>query len=447
MMSEEMKKISNFKISCMNRGFASCLLCVLPGLSLTAQSYLQDYRSAVKGYNQDIRSAAFAVTAREEMVKSAKSDFLPSVSGAANYQFAGNPSELSLTLPNNESLAFQGSHSRYGMSLSLAQPVYAGGALRAGYEKAKTERAMSDFERQRVTNDVLYQADVCYWEKVARSELVGVAEDFKASVARLVEVVRYRVDEGYTERTDLLMAEVKLNDAGYQLVQARNSAEVARMAMNSFAGVEFDQIIPTDSVIVALTEADMAAGTVEEAVGQRPERRMAESSVEVARQSAKISNSQFLPQLAVGVDGSYSSPGYDFQKDPDPNCVIYATLRVPIFEWGKRRNTRRVGKLNEQMAMADLSKVDDRLRLEVETARYTYGQAVEKVRLTESSLRKAQEGEQLAMNKYKEGSISIVEVINAQIYHQEARVNYIRSKLDAQLAKSDLDRATCMIDR
>lgn len=119
MMSEEMKKISNFKISCMNRGFASCLLCVLPGLSLTAQSYLQDYRSAVKGYNQDIRSAAFAVTAREEMVKSAKSDFLPSVSGAANYQFAGNPSELSLTLPNNESLAFQGSHSRYGMLLSI----------------------------------------------------------------------------------------------------------------------------------------------------------------------------------------------------------------------------------------------------------------------------------------------------------------------------------------
>ena len=76
-----------------------------------------------------------------------------------------------------------------------------------------------------------------------------------------------------------------------------------------------------------------------------------------------------------------------------------------------------------------------------ETAYYSYTQALEKVRLTGSSLQKAKESERLAMEKYKEGHLSIVEVINAQLYHLDANINYIQSKRDACFAKSGLDRA------
>jgi len=45
------------------------------------------------------------------------------------------------------------------------------------------------------------------------------------------------------------------------------------------------------------------------------------------------------------------------------------------------------------------------------------------------------------MEKYKEGHLSIVEVINAQLYHLDANINYIQSKRDACFAKSGLERA------
>ena len=47
----------------------------------------------------------------------------------------------------------------------------------------------------------------------------------------------------------------------------------------------------------------------------------------------------------------------------------------------------------------------------------------------------------MAMERYKEGNVSIVEVINAQLYHQQAQVNYIQSKLNAQMAKTVYERA------
>ena len=93
------------------------------------------------------------------------------------------------------------------------------------------------------------------------------------------------------------------------------------------------------------------------------------------------------------------------------------------------------------MATENQRKVTDYVRLEVETAFYNYSLAVRKVSLTESSLNKAEESKELAFEKYREGNISIVEVINAQIYHLEAKVNFIQSKLNAQIARSGLERA------
>lgn len=237
------------------------------------------------------------------------------------------------------------------------------------------------------------------------------------------------------------MAEVKLNDAEYRLMQSLNDAEVARMSMNSFSGIPFDEEVPTDSIVIPLKEEPSYAGIIDMAMTSRPEMLIASGNIDLQKSSAKLANSQYMPKLSVGIDGSYSSPGYNFKADLNPNYAIYAKLSVPIFEWGKRRNTRKAGKYAIDIATENQRKVTDNVRLEVETAFYNYSQAVRKVSLTESSLNKAEESKELAFEKYREGNISIVEVINAEIYHLEAKVNFIQSKLNAQIAKSGLERA------
>lgn len=426
----------------MKKWIIVCLLGMAVEGHAQQSAFLQQYRVRVKEYNQDIRSADYAIAMRLENEKSARADFLPSLSGGANFNYTGHPLELSVAVPSlNEPLFFQGRDVKYGASLSLLQPVYSGGALKAGYNKAVKESELSRYEKERVANDIVYNADVYYWNKVACDERVRVAEAFKASVSTLVEVVRHRVTEGYTDRNDLLMAEVKLNDAEYRLAQARNDAEVARLSMNSFSGVPFDQVQPTDSaVLLPMQEYDYAL-TVDAAMMGRPELQIASGQVEIQKSVAKLANAQYLPKFAVGIDGSYASPGYDFTSDLDPNYVVYAKLSVPIFEWGKRKNTRKAGRYGVSMALENQSKQTDKVRLEVETAFYTYSRALRDVQLTESSLSKASESESLAMDKYREGDISIVEVINAQLYHQEAKVNHIQSKLTAQIAKSALEKA------
>lgn len=85
---------------------------------------------------------------RLENEKSARADFLPSLSGGANFNYTGHPLELSVAVPSlNEPLSFQGRDTKYGASLSLLQPVYSGSALKAGYNKAVKESELSRYEK------------------------------------------------------------------------------------------------------------------------------------------------------------------------------------------------------------------------------------------------------------------------------------------------------------
>mgnify|MGYP000762429548 FL=1 len=199
--------------------------------------------------------------------------------------------------------------------------------------------------------------------------------------------------------------------------------------------------MPIDHSVIALKQFIPLSDAIDNAITSRPEYRIAQNKIELQESSRRIADARFLPQFHIGVDGSYSSPGYNFKSDLDPNYAIYAKLSIPLFEWGKRKSTRNASSYAINMAQQNLSKAQDKIRLEIQTAHYNYKQAIDKVKLTESSLSKASESEQMAMERYKEGNVSIVEVINAQLYHQQAQVNYIQSKLNAQMAKTDFERA------
>lgn len=431
----------------MNKWIFLCLA----GISIQTQAqqsnFLQEYRAKVKEYNQDIKAAGYAVSIQKEKEKLARADFLPSLSGNANFNYTGNPAELSVDIPSlNEPVSFQGRNSKYGASLTLAQPIYAGGAIKAGYDKAKKESELSHYEQIRITNNIIYDADVYYWNKVARQEMVTVAEELKESVSTLVKVVKDRVDEEYSDRNDLLMAEVKLNDAEYRLIQSRNDAEVARLSMNSFSGIPFNEFIETDSVVMPLTDVQDYSETLNTAMATRPELQIASHKIDIQKAASKIANAQYLPKLSVGIDGSYSSPAMTSSLIWIPIMPYMPNYLYPYLSGESAGIPKKSGKYSVNIAVENHQKVTDNIRLEIETAFYNYSQAIDKVKLTESSLSKAADNERMAMDKYKEGNISIVEVINAQLYHQDAKVNYIQSKLNAQIAKSGLDRAVGRID-
>lgn len=427
----------------MRKGIFSLLFCTFIFLSLPVlaqqSTLLEKYRTMALDYNHDLKAAEKNIAASMEVEKSARADLKPKLSGAASFQYTGNPMELTLDIPSiGLSKTVEGKNLNYGGSLSILQPVYTGGRVLESIRMAQHQQALVGNQAKALNDAVCYQTDIQYWSAVARQEIVDVAEDFRNSIAALVKTIKERVEVGLVDPQDLLMAEVKLNEAEYQLLQAQSNFETGRMALNSMIGVRLEQPTELDAQIPIVVVSDSL--WLSTGMG-RPEIQMAYDKIRIAESTKKLNDSQFKPQFYVGVEGSYSSPGYNFKKDLDPNYAVYAKVSVPIFEWGKRRSEKRVSSFRIGMAEDNLNKVVDRVELEVSVARKALSQAIERVRLSESSLAKAEENEAKAVERYNEGKVSVVEVIDAQTYRQTSQVNYVQAKAAAQGHYSELIKA------
>lgn len=93
-------------------------LCVQPVFS-QQDSLLEKYRVMALDYNHDLRAADKNIASSMELIKAAKADLKPKLSGDANFQYTGNPIELTVNLPQSNPLTFEGRDMKYGASLSL----------------------------------------------------------------------------------------------------------------------------------------------------------------------------------------------------------------------------------------------------------------------------------------------------------------------------------------
>lgn len=417
-------------------------------LIYTSPTYSQEselqkrYREIALKYNQDVQASEKNIQLSKELEKSAKADYKPKLSAGANFNYTGNPMELSLDIAAlNAPLHFQGKDMQYGASASLTQPVYAGGKIRESVKIAQNQTSLAQNQAQMIKSDISYEADIRYWNAVSSIEVTNIMYAYQLAVQKLVTVTDERVKAELISRNDLLMAEVKLNEVNYQLKRAQNNCEIARLSLNSFIGAGFNEITPIDSAVPAAKPISLNEASFKDIQTNRAETHIAEDHIYIQESMLKIKDSQFRPQFYIGADGSYSSPGYNFNPDLDPNYAIYAKISVPLFEWGKRKKEKKASEYRIGIAKDNFSKVTDNIALEVKSAYYNYQEAADQVLLTQSSLGKAKENEDMATDRYKEGLISIAEVLDAQLFHQTAQINYVQSRVNAQLALSDLNRA------
>ncbi|MGL5683079.1 MAG: TolC family protein [Marinifilaceae bacterium] len=414
---------------------------LLSALTLSAQqsNTLQDYRKMALDYNHDLRAAQRNLSISMDYEKSIRADRKPKMALGANAQYTGNPTTLDFALPSMENpIHIEGSNWNYGTWVGVEQPIFTGGRLLQTLKMAQTEQALTQQQVYLVHNLVCYQTDVQYWNTVGRNELLSIATDFEQSMNNLVTLIKERVDVGLINPQDLLMVEVKQNEAQYQVLQATTGYETGCMALNALISEQLHGFIPADTLVPMLALSDPL---LDENVTQHAALIIAKERINMAEHSLKLKQAPFKPRLSVGAEGSYRSPGHDFKKDMDPNYAVYAKLSMSLFEWGKRTKEKKMSRERVDIAADEFQKTKDKITLDVETSKLALKQAIQRSILAQSSLHKAHLNEQQALERYSEGKSSIVEVIDAQMYRQNAQILFAQAKIAAQIHRSELINA------
>ena len=423
--------------------FSSLLCGQAPMLQLSLKQAV-DLALAPDG-NTRVKLAAEAIRQAEARSSEARAALLPDVEGAVSEQSqTRNLKAFGFSFPNVPILGisiptFVGPFDVFDARASVTQSVLDFSSIR-GYQAAKVAVEAIKADNQGTRDQVT--------DQVARAYLTGLRAQATLETARanvelseaLLKLSQSLKNAGTGTGIEVTRAEVQLANDRQQLVVAENGVERSHLELLKVIGLKLDRPVELTGALAYIPNDNL--DPAQALVAARDNR--AELKAQQDREkSAKLSYSgvkyERLPSLAAF--GDYGSSGSAI-NDSVPTRTYGASLRIPIFDGG-RRDARRAESASqyrqEQIRTEDLR---DQIELDVRLALQSLRSADAEVKAADEGLKLSENELAQAQRRYKAGVSNSVEVTDAQTRLQRARDNRINALYNHNVARIDLGTAT-----
>ena len=400
--------------------------------STLAQSLtLQQYRQKVLDYNQEIRQSEEAVKAALYTLKSIKTGFFPRVdmTGSYSYQIENVQFMPGIDLK----------HDNYSVEAGVVQNVYAGSSLRRQYEAARVQEAIARLEEEYTVDNIVYAADVNYWTVAANRDLYRISLRFVGIVQELFDIVNKRFMEGAISKTDVLMVQARLKEAELQLNTSETNYRTAVQALNVMMGNEAGLPVElADSIRQPL--AVPALYDLRYVLENRPDYRIAQQGIELARLQTRLVKANYLPNLAVGIKEKWGTTLINIDGDKRFSTIAFANVNIPVFYWGERRHNVRISETEEETRELERSKLLDQIRLDLSNAWVNLTEALKRINIVDSSLEIARHNLILNTFSYNEGKLPVIDVLSAQVTWLQTFTNVVSANYQYKVALAEYEK-------
>lgn len=318
-------------------------------------------------------------------------------------------------------------------ALTLTQPVYMGGQIKALNEIAKYAEQATIAARNSAVQDLIYGVDQAYWMVVSLKEKKKLAESFVTLVDTLRYSVNAMVEEGVATRSDLLTVDVKLNEAKIALTKVDNGLTLSRMALAQLCGlpVQSNMQLADEDYKSYTPSAPEFNYNLSDVYAKRQDLELLRKGIDLLSQREKLTMGTMLPKLAVVGSYEFSNPNFNdgFKKRFGGGFSVGATLSIPIWHWGGNYNHYRAAKSATNAQRLLLEDMEEKVSLQVEQAKFSFQEAFKTYDMTLSNMKSAEANLENAQYGFKEGVLTTDDVIAAQTAWLQAN----SEKIDAEI--------------
>ncbi|WP_419545951.1 TolC family protein [Odoribacter laneus] len=415
----------------MKRIYGIIGLLFLGGYGMAQPLTLQQYRQKVLDYNQEIKQSQEAVKAALYTLKSIRTGFFPRVDMTGSYSYQIEDVQF---MPGTDL-----KHDNYSVEAGVVQNVYAGSGLRKQYEMARIQEAIARLGEEYTVDNIVYAADVNYWTVAANRDLYRIALRFVGIVRELFDIVDKRFVEGAISKTDVLMVQARLKEAELQLNTSETNYRTAVQALNVMMGEEAGRpIVLADSIRQPMAIPSLY--DLQLVLENRPDYRIAQQDIELARLQTRLVKANYLPNLAVGIKENWGTTLINVDGDKRFSTIAFAKVNIPVFYWGERRHNVRLSETQEETRELERSKLLDQIRLNLSNAWVNLTEALKKINIVDSSLEIARHNLILNTFSYNEGKLPVIDVLSAQVTWLQAFTNVVSANYQYKVALAEYER-------
>lgn len=333
----------------------------------------------------------------------------------------------------------------YGLTASVTVPLFTGHRLENAARAAGEAVSAAAHEVTAARQELSLAVARAYWQTCgARAAARAVAESVGLMGAYLRDVENQRA-AGLADDDDVLAVAVRLGEARLRLLQAEHGARVAQASLSSLLSLPLEtEIALADSARVADREPAPLDSLLRLARQRRPELAAAEGRRRAAGYQTAVAAGARLPSLSLRGDYALARPNLRyFPPADDWHGTWQVGVGVQWTAWDWRATAWRVQRAEaEQRAVAARQRLEaDRIDLEVMAARLAVVEAESRADLAAAVLRRAAEHERHLRERFRAGTATTAQVLDAEVALEGARRDGERAAADWMLAWSQLERA------
>jgi outer membrane protein TolC len=339
-----------------------------------------------------------------------------------------------------------GQPNTYTATLTLTQTLFQGGKVGAGIRGAHAYERAAQATLDDTQEDLAYRVKLAYLNALFAQRMLDISEATQAQVNEHLRTVTVNHRVGATGDYDLLRSQVESANQEPQVIASRNSRETAELELKRLVNVPVDQ--PLELTAAVLTDADslpeVDAVALEAEAPDRSSLEAAEANAEFRRQAVRVFRGDAYPLLKLTMNyGGQALPTgtfpayHDFRKDWNASI----SLSMPLFDGFRNRGIVQQAQAELTRAEAQASQAHEGVAIQVAEARSEMDRAHALVAARRQTVSQATRAYHLADVRYTNGIASSIEVSDARLALQQARVNEAQSTRDYLVAMAGLERA------
>ena len=365
------------------------------------------------------------------------------------------------------SISSSGVHNSFGSaSLNMGMTIFRGFQVKNTYNKLGQQADLSNLNTQMSIENLVaqivseyhyYIQQLTLFNNLAYAvSLSSTAAEFFADPELLLHVDRtesatdrsgQRIDEeryllGSASKVEFLQSMVYLNADSSRLARQMEVLHNSQVRLNELmANDNLDQDIILADSLIKIQESLVLEDLLEKTFTLNTSLAIASKNQTISEIDYKIIQSRSYPYLSMSAGYAYNYNQYEtgLLNNQHVNGVNYAlTLGFDIFDGFNRKREKENAMIAIENKKIQYEEIEQQVRADLLTIYYAYENNLRLLRLEEQNLDVARENLEIAMERYKLGSLSGIELREVQKSLLDAEERLISVKYMTKLAEISL---------
>lgn len=373
-----------------------------------------------------------AQTEAEREISVARAGRLPDINATLSLSYIGNGFTTKRNFSDYQKVSIP--HFGNGLSVSITQPVYTGGAVTGTIELAELKSTAARYATEFQRDNIRFQLTGFYLDIYKYTNLRGVVEENIAAARKVLQEMRARYEQGTALQNDITRYELLVSNLELQLVKINNTIDILNTNLVTTAGLPAGTVIVPDSTMTARSlPMEGAAWWQSEAEAYSPSLSLARSGVEISRKAESLVRSERLPK--IGLQAGWSIDGPILVEVPPINRNLsywYVGIGVSYNISSLYKSNKSLSKSHvaTQKAIEQLDAARESISLAVNADHIHYLEAYEELKTQQKSVELAELNYRTTATRYSADMALITDMLDAANSKLDAEQRLVNAKIN-----------------